>query len=258
MSEAKFLPGSLREAKSGCRSRTMWVPGSLALAIGDTGTGSGGQRPGHPAGELPASCAGCGQPGRRTASWTRGIRTAIRSSASRAFFSLRKYTNISDSLAPPHGETMNYRTSLYASVVVSRALRHCRARREERLRLHLTCRGAAEPRGASTAGGASPPGRCLSGPRYEGSELGLKHVSSRPTPSTFWVLHTVPPVTSYVRNTRTQSRRAVTHADHTRPDDKGRPGLVITWAPRHFPGAAAVPATARDWMHGARISCHHL
>lgn len=110
----------------------------------------------------------------------------------------------------------------------------------------------------STAGGASPPGRCLSGPRYEGSELGLKHVSSRPTLSTFWVLHTVPPVTSYVRNTRTQSRRAVTHADHTRPDDKGRPGLVITWAPRHFPGAAAVPATARDWMHGARISCHHL
>lgn len=188
LSEAKFLPGSLREARSGCRSRTTWVPGSLALAIGDAGAGSGGQRPGHPAGELPASCAGCGQPGRRMASWTRGIRTAIRSSASRAFFSLRKFTNISDSLAPPHGETMNYRTSLYASVVVSRA------RREERLRLHLTCRGAAEPRGASTAGGASPPGRCLSGPRYEGSELGLKHVSSRPQLSTFWVLLTVPPL----------------------------------------------------------------
>lgn len=44
---------------------------------------------------------------------------------------------------------MNYRTSLYASVAVSRALRHRRARREERLRLHLTCRGAAEPRGAA-------------------------------------------------------------------------------------------------------------
>lgn len=251
MSEAKFLPGSLREARSGCRSRTTWVPGSLALAIGDAGAGSGGQRPGHPAGELPASCAGCGQPGRRTASWTRGIRTAIRSSASRAFFSLRKYTNISDSLAPPHGETMNYRTSLYASVVVSRA------RREERLRLHLTCRGAAEPRGGSTAGGASPPGRCLSGPRYEGSELGLKHVSSRPQLSTFWVLHTVPPVTSYVRNARTVEKSGNPRGPHTARRQRAP-------RPRHhvgtpaLPRGAAVPATARDWMPGARISRHHL
>lgn len=102
-------------------------------------------------------------------------------------------------------------------------------------------------------------GHCLSGPPIT---KGLKWVTNTSRldfnyRSLEFCIRSLP-VISYVKNMHTQSRTSVTHTDHTQPDDKWRPGLINAWAPWHFPGAAAVPVTAQDWMHGARISWHHF
>lgn len=85
-----FLSWSLREARSGCGGRTLRVPGSQALAIGEAGRGVRGPAPRT---SCPGDCLPVlGHP---------HLHPLLHEQV------LRKYANISDSLAPPYGETMN-------------------------------------------------------------------------------------------------------------------------------------------------------